>query len=67
MAIKLTPAFTSRLSEKLMDLGNYFIVGLIIGQLATHQFSLDSMILGLVSAVELYLASLIISLKVVVY
>lgn len=59
--LKVTTAFRMRLSEKLMDLGNYVAAGWIIGQLAVGQFSLDLLILGFVGTIELYLAAFIIS------
>jgi hypothetical protein len=58
--IKITPAFKVRLSEKLMDLGNYVLVGLVISQLAIHQLSPDLFIIGVVCGIELYLAAYII-------
>lgn len=58
--LRITSAFRIRLSEKLMDLGNYVVVGLVIGQLATHQFSMDLFVIGIVGAIEFYLAALII-------
>lgn len=60
--MKISPAFRTRLSEKLMDLGNYAAVGLVIGQFATGvKVSESLLLLGLSSAVILYIAGYIIS------
>jgi len=60
--VKISSAFRTRLSEKLMDLENYAAVGLVIGQFATGvKISESLLLLGLSSAVILYIAGYIIS------
>lgn len=59
---RISADFRARLSEKLMDLGNYAAVGLIIGQFATGiRVSEELLLLGISSAMILYIAGYIIS------
>lgn len=60
--IKISVSFRIRLSEKLMDLGNYTAVGLVLGQFATGtEFSVSLLLLGISSAIILFIAGYIIS------
>lgn len=59
---KVTPAFRVRLSEKLMDLGNLVIAGLIIGQFVSgKEFSVSLFVIAVIVALLCYLISYIIS------
>ena len=47
--VKISNAFRTRLSEKLMDLGNFAAVGLVIGQFVSDkQVSLDILLIGII-------------------
>lgn len=60
--LKISSAFRARLSEKIMDLGNYVAVGLVVGQFVTgKQIAQDILIGGIVGTVILYLAGYIVS------
>lgn len=60
--VKISVAFRARLSEKLMDLGNFVAVGLVIGQfVASEQISQDMLIGGIIGTAILYLAGYIVS------
>lgn len=60
--LKISSTFRVKLSDKLMDLGNYAAVGLVIGQFATGaELSVSLLLLGIGSAVILYIAGYIIS------
>lgn len=60
--LKISSAFKTRLSDKLMDLGNYVAVGLVIGQfVAGKQISQDMLIGGIIGTAILYLAGYIVS------
>lgn len=60
--LKVSSAFRTRLSEKLMDLGNYTAVGLVIGQFITDKpLSQDMLVGGIIGTAILYLAGYIIS------
>ncbi|MBI4038682.1 hypothetical protein HY384_01850 [Candidatus Daviesbacteria bacterium] len=61
--VKISNAFRVRLSEKLMDLGNFVAAGLVIGQLVTNtQISQGILIGGIIGTVILYIAAYIVSL-----
>ena len=61
--LKFSSAFRNTLSEKLMDLGNYAAVGLVIGQLVSKsEFSNVLLLLGISSTAILYFAGYVISL-----
>ncbi len=48
---KISPAFRARLSEKLMDLGNYVVVGLVLAQFVSgSQFDPPRFIAGMIVA-----------------
>lgn len=60
--IKISGDFRARLSDKLMDLGNYTAVGLVIGQLiADKPISQDLLIGGIIGTGVFYLAGYIVS------
>lgn len=60
--LKITSAFRTRLSEKLMDLGNFVAVGLVISQFAFEKdFSMSSLIIGIIGTVIIYFAGYAIS------
>lgn len=60
--LKITSAFRTRLSEKLMDLGNFVAVGLVISQFAFEKdFSMSSLIIGIIGTVVIYFAGYAIS------
>ena len=60
--VKISSAFRARLSEKLLDLGNFVTVGLVIGQFVVgQQISLETLIIGITGTVILYLAGYIAS------
>lgn len=60
--IKITPAFRARLSEKLMDLGNFVAVGLVISQFVSKDFSISTLFLGVSGTILLYFGGYITSL-----
>lgn len=58
---KITPAFRARLSEKLMDLGNFILVALTIGQLVTgNGFSTAVFVTGIVLWISCYIISYLV-------
>lgn len=60
--LTISSAFKTRLSDKLMDLGNYTAVGLVIGQfVAGQQISQETLVGGIIGAAILYLAGYIVS------
>ena len=60
--MRFSAKFRSRLSEKLMDLGNLVAAALIIGQfISDREFSVTLFIIGMILAIILYLASYIVS------
>ena len=60
--LRISLAFRARLSDKLMDVGKYAVAGLVIGQFATGVKISDSLLLlGISSAVILYIAGYVIS------
>ena len=59
---RISPQFRARFSEKLMDLGNLIIAGLVIGQFAIgKEFSMNLFFIAAVIALLCYAASYIIS------
>lgn len=59
---RVSPQFRARLSDKLMDLGNLVIAGLIIGQFVSgKEFSVNLFATGAIIALLCYLISYIIS------
>lgn len=59
---KVSAQFRERLSEKLMDLGNLVIAGLLIGQFVSgREFSINVFVTGAIIALLCYLISYIIS------
>ena len=59
---KISVAFRSRLSEKLMDLGNLIAIALVIGQFVSGQeFSLALFIVGLALMFGCYIMSYVVS------
>ncbi len=60
--LRVTPEFRSRLSEKLMDLGNVIAAGLVIGQfISGKDFSIALMLLGFILTIGCYIVSFAIS------
>ncbi len=59
---KVTPQFRSRLSEKLMELGNLIAIALVIGQFVSgKEFSLALFFVGLALMVGCYIMSYVVS------
>ncbi len=59
---KISPQFRARLSEKLMELGNYVAEGLVIAQFVSGgQFDLNRFAAGMIVTVLCYVISYIIS------
>lgn len=59
---KISPEFRARFSEKLMDLGNFISVGLVIGQFAIDKkFSAEQFLAGVMLTVVCYTISYLIS------
>lgn len=59
---KISAQFRARLSEKLMDLGNYVAVGLVIAQFVSgSQFDLNRFLVGMIVTGLCYVISYIIS------
>lgn len=55
---KITSQFRARLSEKLMDLGNLVVAGLVIGQfISNKEFSPELFFAGVLLAVLCYIIS----------
>ena len=55
--------FRNRLSEKLIDLGNYSFVGLVLGQfIGGNEFSEAVFVGGIIFSVSCYFASYMLSL-----
>ena len=53
--------FRSRLSEKLMELGNLVLVGLTLGQfVASKSFSTEQFVTGIILAIACYITSYIV-------
>lgn len=60
--ITISAAFRIRLSDKLMDLGNYAIVSLVLVQFASiGNFSSNALIAGVTFAVLCYIISYVVS------
>ena len=60
--LRFSKEFRARFSEKLMDLGNFVAVGLVIGQLVSgKEFSVEMMLIGIMGTIIFYIASFIIS------
>ena len=60
--IKNSSDFKTRLSDKLMDLGNYVAVGTVIGQfIAEKPVSQDILVGGIIGTLLLYLAGYFVS------
>ena len=62
MKVRFSTKFRERLSEKLMDLGNYVAIGLVFGQFVSDKpFSLPIFILGIAITLTCYLFSYLIN------
>lgn len=60
--IKVSAAFRTRLSEKMMELGNFSIVSLVLVQFASNgNLLLNALLAGIAFAVICYIISYIIS------
>ncbi len=54
---KISPKYRQKLSEKLMDLGNYVAVGLVIGQFVEGKFSVERLVAGIIGTLSCYFVS----------
>ena len=60
--IKISASFRVRLSEKLMDLGNFIAVGMVIGQFISGKaFSTEQFLAGIILTILCYIIGFIIS------
>jgi len=61
---KVTAAFRSQFSEKLMDLGNIVFAGLVIGQVVSgKEFSVVIFGTGIILMISCYFISYVVSVK----
>lgn len=59
--LKVSSAFSIRLSEKLMDLGNFVAVGLVIGQFVSGKgFSTEQFLAGIFLTILCYIIGYVI-------
>jgi hypothetical protein len=59
--LKFTVKFRIQLSEKLMDLGNITIAGLVLGQFIAKEFSTSQFIIGVLVAALCYVIAYFIN------
>ena len=60
--IKISDAFRARLSEKLMDLGNFIAIGMVIGQFVSGKaFSTEQFLAGIFLTILCYIIGFVIS------
>jgi hypothetical protein len=58
--LKFTAKFRLQLSEKLMDLGNITIAGLVLGQFFAKNFSPSQFIFGVIMAIVCYMVAYLV-------